>query len=59
MDVEKQIKAMEDDFETGLEGIEDDYDRLDKEHQITLISFRDTGNIVLAKSVLESKKALD
>jgi len=48
---------MKDDFETVLEGIEGDYDRLDKEHQITLISFTDTGNIVLSKSVLESKRA--
>jgi len=57
MDVERQVKAMENDFETGLEGIEDDYERLDKEHQYTLKKLKDTGNIALAKSVLESKKA--
>jgi len=55
MDVEKQVKAMEDDFETGLESIEGDYERLDKEHQYTLKKLKDTGNIALAKSVLESK----
>jgi len=55
MDVEKQVKAMEDDFETGLESIEGDYERLDKEHQYTLKKLKDTGNIALAKSVLDSK----